>query len=933
MTILDLDTAITDETSAEELAAIKYRGPYYSDFDSDSIETVIPKFQQFIGKLEALGVPMGQCSLFASGGKGFHLTIPQQVFIEKPAQAGYQFLPHIYREVADDLYVDTLDMRVYTARRGRMFRIENVRRKNDRYKVPITLAEAKAMTPEMYVTLTSTPRILPAPTPPTYCANLALKFVQAKEKVSKAMERRKKNKGDAKLITKFKGEFPQSLAAVLDGSAVNEGVGFQKLALQLAIVAHRLGKTEEQLLQSAEGLIQNHKSDGNRYNTPSKRREELRRMYAYMHDNPCYEMTVGGMKSMMPPGTPTPDLDDGLDTGPNLSADGEPLDDFFITLGMRVSRAGIFAKKDDGTVKVSAAGWDNPRELISLENGSSYGFIVDAYRDGHPMGERRLHKEYFGSRAKMLAFTHELGCNINATDAQVGGLLDTTRTLAERSGKSIIALEREGVDVIRLPGAKTGKDFAVVYVSRDGVIHGPREDRLDGLNFTLHGRRDPKGEFKTDIHECDPLTGTDEERDYLDRVLRLNKRVHVGKLLGFILASWVSHIIRKGTSNFPLVQAYGEPQSGKSTLIDLLLQLHFNQVKPLHASCTSISNFFMEARVSASASIPLILDEFKPKDMQKYKVDNVTAILRNNWDEQMIGKGRVNKVTNRLETETYPNGAPLIFMCEHYISDQAIVERSILVPMRPGDRADVPEEEVGYCQRNKHLLSRWGRLCLDGAVDIRMEALLDLLDTSKAEIGDEVKRLMKGGETSSKYPSRQIHGLGVVLTGLEFGRAILADKFGDHFDGIFEEFKTAIMADVGSIIGSVKSDQLSVLDTIAQLSHAEEDEYKLRLGKEYGGHTDPKTKRLYVDIQLTQAFDRYLLYCKRIGHTPIYDKFEPFRKAMENHSTCVSKNPMSPIRHRMTEFISRFDLEMLAKEKVTGFKDLFDDEKATVEQS
>ncbi len=51
-------------------------------------------------------------------------------------------MPLIFREVAYKLFVDTLDMRVYSARRGRMWRAPGVQRENGKFKVPLTKDEA-----------------------------------------------------------------------------------------------------------------------------------------------------------------------------------------------------------------------------------------------------------------------------------------------------------------------------------------------------------------------------------------------------------------------------------------------------------------------------------------------------------------------------------------------------------------------------------------------------------------------------------------------------------------------------------------------------------------------------------------------------------------------------------------------------------------------
>lgn len=67
--------------------------------------------------------------------------------------------------------------------------------------------------------------------------------------------------GKKKTVSKKQVNLPASLPsfeAMLRGEGIKEGVGFQKLALQIAITAHAKNMSEEQLLAAAEGLIQNH---------------------------------------------------------------------------------------------------------------------------------------------------------------------------------------------------------------------------------------------------------------------------------------------------------------------------------------------------------------------------------------------------------------------------------------------------------------------------------------------------------------------------------------------------------------------------------------------------------------------------------------------------------------------------------------------------
>ena len=84
-----------------------------------------------------------------------------------------------------------------------------------------------------------------------------------------------------KARAKFKGEFPAFVQRLMNGEGVLPDVGFNKLA----IAANVLSKTEKQLVEACEGLVQNRFSDSSRYNSPRKRKESAvaRKFFENLH--------------------------------------------------------------------------------------------------------------------------------------------------------------------------------------------------------------------------------------------------------------------------------------------------------------------------------------------------------------------------------------------------------------------------------------------------------------------------------------------------------------------------------------------------------------------------------------------------------------------------------------------------------------------------
>ncbi len=148
------------------------------------------------------------------------------------------------------------------------------------------------------------PPLTPTPTP-----NLAVFYATAEQKIGAAAKRKKDSSKDKALLARFKGQFPPTLAKIMAGEGTAEDVGFHQIAMQIGISSNALGKNEAQMLEACTGLIENHVSDGARYNTPAKRRAELSRMWHYTNDNVCYTYSKDAVRKIAPPDANTLDLD------------------------------------------------------------------------------------------------------------------------------------------------------------------------------------------------------------------------------------------------------------------------------------------------------------------------------------------------------------------------------------------------------------------------------------------------------------------------------------------------------------------------------------------------------------------------------------------------------------------------------------------------
>lgn len=131
-----------------------YKGPLYFDLDKKPkeneteeekikrIDEVLSEARNILNTFSAnyeLEIKALQC--WFTGSAGFHIIIPPGMFNGEP----HSHLPLIYRKMINDEFppdvFPLIDRTVYSEGKGRMWRVQNIRRTNHMYKVPVYVAE------------------------------------------------------------------------------------------------------------------------------------------------------------------------------------------------------------------------------------------------------------------------------------------------------------------------------------------------------------------------------------------------------------------------------------------------------------------------------------------------------------------------------------------------------------------------------------------------------------------------------------------------------------------------------------------------------------------------------------------------------------------------------------------------------------------------
>lgn len=882
VTVLALDTLIPDQPTREVLDKVKYSGPMYFDLDAADIEDSIEGGKALLAKLAEHGLEDSDLEIYLSGKKGLHFLISQVCFMPKPGPVSR--LPAIYKELAFTLAVETVDFKVYTARKGRMLRTCYNIRENGNYRVPVTAAELRELTPEKYQELCATPREVAKPAP-AFRWRFAIEYDKAAAKLPKLGVRRTQPV-DPETIKRHWS----NVESVFKGEGVVPDSGFNKIALQLCLYAREAGWNVDTFIEKAEGIINNHDSDGSRYNTPNKREYELRRMFDYVDDNPAYEYSLGGLKAL-------------LVQKQEVSEEGEPL---AATLSSGVQHRGMYytaMKAEDAEMQISNFVFTDIGVLKDYEGGFMVAIV--ATLKGLTHAQITLSPTNFTSSSSLQNAIAAYGGSFTGTDAHARGIY---QIMLKEVAYSRFLLSTEGVNVLRITAnvdpILAGRNV-VVWADRDGV-QMPDYATEAGLELTFQGFPDPNGVIKTDLARSptvkDYMMGLEKERmaECFRALFACHPPETIGKILGWMVACHWKQLFQLCYDKFPLLHVYGPAGAGKSELTMSLLHMFYNKEEPKSLTPSGTPFSFMTL-VAGSASIPIILDEYKPHRMQKEKLEAYRAILRDAYNNKTVSRGGGTRSRDNFNAlNVTPLSAPVGFIAEAVETETAIMERSLLVAIRRQSPRAASEGLRHFLSFSKDLtpLSVMGRHLAGWVVHQWDETRLRTEFDAMHEWGlkrfmmqpDDEEKLREGRITKEQY-ARKLHGRPrpiynstVALFGIVQLRKVLTQIYGqEEFDTLFSEaFKAmgnAVYENMDVVAKTTMPEYMKVLQTVSDITKLrEEAPYTMREHFDYN-ITEVGGRQILV-FHVRAMFNKYSAYMRTIGSQPLYPNDASFEIAL-----------------------------------------------------
>jgi len=677
VTVLATDIIINDSVPKDAVEKVRYMGDFYCDLDAADIEESIKGGQALYSKFQEYGLQEGDVRIFLSGKKGLHFLVPQQVFMDRVSPL--QKLPAIYKEVAFTLAVDTMDFRVYTAKRGRMLRTCYNVRENGNYKVPITAQELKDLTAESYDRLCKAPRSVSVGEP-KYRAKFAILFDTARQKVTRVKERKSKPVDAAAL----RRHMP-TIQKILDGKA-SPDAGFNKIAMQLALYARDSGISPEQLVKDADGLLQHHQSDGYRYNTYAKRRHELVRMCEYVDDNPSYDFAIEPFLSLLP-------KSEAGDTK-NAVHGGDSDDEGQVAHGGVVQRDGAYwaLGGDAGDKLVLGAYFSNATVLHDRTHGSISCLMTEIVT---PSGPKPVSVERadFASSSSLHKLCSAYGVSFMGSDIHARGIYELMLKSIE---PNVYVTESEGLDVINIPSSQFELARKPFLIWADGKgVRVPQEIADLGIQIKFQGYPDPAGVIKTDLTNAPPMRQWLEEEDNRERMGRTLQSLFkcfppdvIGKTVGWMVACFWRQLFHEGYGKFPIMHVNGVAGAGKCLGYGTPVIMHDGTIKPVQDIVAG------DKLLGPDGGVRNVLITTRGREML-YKVTPLKGDPYIVNESHILSLKKSDRGTLRLTTQTVASDADIVNVSVKTVFDSERRYSSKLKGWRPEAlEFPVPKEDL-----------------------------------------------------------------------------------------------------------------------------------------------------------------------------------------------------------------------------------------------
>lgn len=838
-TVLTLDTDLD-----EEGGRAKYAGPLYFDIDAEDIGVSIKGVQRLVRKLLDVGVPESVLRVWASGKKGFHVLIPQAAFYTgEPLHE----LPEVYRRMAEALSpTKALDMTVYSGGKGRMWRLENLKREEGTYKVPLTIEELTGLTAERYAEFVAAPRTGIHPNLEAVPEVPALKalFADALQK-ARAKPEPRAYFIDPEIESLLGGETPPCMERMQAGEGLAEG--FNLVAVQAVKAAHHFRPND---VNAWLQMVADSYPPGNRYKTSGQRMAHLRSVSSTAARDPnSYTFSCHSMRSVLKPppcdGCPLKETFDD-----NASSDEEGLlvqDGCYWFLGAKAEPRRVtnfVLELKNGYMETSQL--TNEQRRVSVQ--------ASVYIKGEYRGTVHIDEQAWNSKAQFLAsFTGVSNAAFFGTDVDVQKLKSA---ILSEEGEVLSMGEVIRTHTCGIVHRRVGEEDVFVYVEPGWSVDSYG---LEGTHFTA-GRVPAAPQLRGVDY---PSQGDARLTHTLGNLLAINAPHIVGQILGWFAACMLKAHLNVGVNQFPLLGLHGNAGSGKTMTASLMAALHGVDylMKDGPITVSTVTDFALWSFCASSTTVPRILDEYNRAKMRQQRYDSIGEVFKAAWNGQSVSRGTTSGArfhgVGRLGATTVeiPISGPLVVLSEQAPDMPALKHRMVQVSLSRGSRASSS---------------------MTAAFEAAVENRADLLPLAKAlymhalhQTPKDVKARMDAFKHAvpTSIGERPNYSYRVVLLGLEFMKLVL-DEYKIPLIGQITDLQTAVIEHLSLVERQLSQAKLRsevdlVVEKLAVMAALSDGPHEwLAAGKHY-----LRTEEfLFLDTYIAHAM--YLRYMSSVERQP-----------------------------------------------------------------
>lgn len=723
-----------------------YKGPFYIDIDSADIKLSIKTAKKVLEKLRGFKIHDDEISIFASGKKGFHFTVPMEIFCDEEALPR---LPWVYASIVRSMKLFELkevDQTVYSAGKGRMWRIPNKKRDdNGQYKVQITANELAELDEKKYAELCSAARPLVAPVihgkkNPTLQGlyNLALaKAAEQRRPKSTLIDQNLKDQLGDELV-------PPCVQMMVEGLSLKPDIGFNTRSVQMNKALRAFVPDAEQ-----ERFIDKfvNSNEGETYNTPELRREHLNRGRRTVQGGADYEwscrsilsilsiapcsacsicfikedqdaeyaaeekvslrelaqraidadkLTRGEVEPVPTVSEPVPPVKEEVKPSQNkLVATGRPIaSDLDDMEGLTFNDEGYgFASAGGGIRRVSNFVLRFTKvyyEYIpNLEEERRVSTYAEVYVGSKKVGGVNIEDSVWESKAAFNSVFRGLAnCAFYGKDDDVIKMKGTLMIGIDNEAARIRRVHSSGIHHLLV-----GETDVFTYVEPGFSI-----DNFGNVDtYSLSGQSQAAPRLKT-VQSLELGKGDDVTTRLLLNLFQVNVSENVARILGWIMGCFLKQHIFSFRNEFPLLAVWGKAGAGKTATSGLFSALHGTGYlggggmdSPLSLGGEASSNFALWNFISSSMTVPRLIEEYNKKNLGK-KYDIYSEYFKECWNQHSVKRGTIRNQKHHgggaidASTIDIPMTGPCLIISEQSLEVPALKQRTVEVQMHDQQR-------------------------------------------------------------------------------------------------------------------------------------------------------------------------------------------------------------------------------------------------------